>query len=266
MDLDDELRQLFTSDRLDVPVRADADQVILAGARRLRRRRIATATAGGVFAVVAVVIGGIALAGGNPDAMPPATTNPSTPPAASSVEVSTLPSASTAVAPPLGTTSTPTQSSTRPVVPTRTSEPGPPDLNFPELGPTGFQALELGQTVEEAQATGLLGPIVQDGGADGCSIYELLSDDRTSGRVYAYGGALVAIAADPAQTPEGVGPGWTIEQARVEYPDLREGIPGSGAWFTVVPGNASARYALETADGVVTSVTLRAYVDQTCYE
>lgn len=263
MDLDDELRQLFTSDRLDVPVRADADQVILAGARRIRRRRIATATATGVFAVVVAVIGGIALAGGNPDAMPPATTKPPTPPAATSAEVTSLPGASSAAAPPLaaGTTTTTTKAPPPPPA-TRTTDPRPPVLNYAVLGPTGFRALELGQTLEEAQATGLLGDVVEDGGPEGCSVYALTT--RPSGQVYV-SGTVQAIVADPVQTPEGVGRGWTIAQVKKVYPELDEEFAAAEGQFLVsVPGNSSAHYRLAFAGGLVTGVSLQS-ADRSCY-
>jgi hypothetical protein len=261
-DLDDELRQLFTSDRLDVSVRADADQVILAGARRVRRRRIATATASGVFAIVVAVIGGIALAGGNPDAMPPATTKPPTPPAATSAEVTSLPAASSAAAPPLAGTTTTTTKTPKAPPPTKTSDPRPPVLNYAVLGPTGFRALELGQTLEDAQATGLLGAIVEDGGAEGCSVYELAS--RPSGQVYV-SGTVQAIVADPVQTPEGVGKGWTIAQVKTVYPEVDEEFAAEDGRFLVsVPGNSAAHYRLDFAGGLVTGVSLQA-ADRTCY-
>ncbi|MEO6081494.1 MAG: hypothetical protein ABIQ18_00100 [Umezawaea sp.] len=73
MDLDDELRRLFQDQRLDIPVRPGADEALVTGARRVRRRRIALASAGSTFAVAALVAGGIALSGlGGASSMPPA--------------------------------------------------------------------------------------------------------------------------------------------------------------------------------------------------
>ncbi|HEX6359875.1 hypothetical protein [Actinophytocola sp.] len=262
-DLDAELRQLFTSDQLDVAVRADAEQVIVTGARRIRRRRIATATAGGVFAVVAVIIGGIVLTGGNPDAMPPATTKPAPPPAATSIEgTTTLPAASSAAAPPLGGTTTTVTKTPKAPVTTKSTEPGPPDLNYAVLGPTGIGQLELGQTLEEAQATGQLGEVVEDGGPDGCSTYKLAS--RAAGEVYV-AGTVQAIDVRPAQTPEGVGPGWSVKHVKTVYSEVDETfVKDNGEILVSVPGNQSAHYRLKFADGLVTGVSLQA-ADRSCF-
>jgi len=73
VDLDDELRRLFQDQRLDIPVKPGADHAVVTGARRVRRRRMALASAGSAVAVAALVAGGVALAGlGGPSSMPPA--------------------------------------------------------------------------------------------------------------------------------------------------------------------------------------------------
>jgi hypothetical protein len=73
VDLDDELRRLFQDQRLDIPVKPGADHAVVTGARRVRRRRRALASAGSAFAVAALVAGGVALAGlGGPSSMSPA--------------------------------------------------------------------------------------------------------------------------------------------------------------------------------------------------
>ncbi|MGH3863358.1 hypothetical protein [Actinokineospora sp.] len=51
MNLDDELQRLFADERLDVPVRPGATEAVVAGARRVRRRRVATAAVGGAAAL-----------------------------------------------------------------------------------------------------------------------------------------------------------------------------------------------------------------------
>lgn len=256
MDLDDELRELFTSDRLDVAVRPDAEQVIVTGARRVRRRRIAAATASGVLGVVITVAAGFALAGGDPDAMPPATSTTTTRPAGSSPVVALPPVTTTETVPPPVVTTTqppkrnvPTTTST-----TRTGAPRPPIISAMVIGPTGYRELALGQTLEEAQASGRLGPLIDDSGD--CAVYEIQTDVMTSsGRVYVTD-TVSAIAPRPAKTPEGVGPGWTVEQVLKVYPDLDEQAAASGRALVSVPGNAGASYRLEFADGEVTSVAL----------
>lgn len=85
MDLDDELRRLFQDDRLEIQVKPGADEAVVTGARRLRRRRVAMASAASTLAVATVVAGGVALSGvAGPTDLPPAassvltttTTNP----------------------------------------------------------------------------------------------------------------------------------------------------------------------------------------------
>ena len=90
MDLDDELRRLFQDQRLDIPVKPGADHAVVTGARRVRRRRVALASAGSAFAVAALVAGGVALAGlGGTASMPPAGSTPSTVTRTVTVEPST---------------------------------------------------------------------------------------------------------------------------------------------------------------------------------
>ena len=258
--LDDDLRELFASDRLNVPVRADAEEIIVAGARRVRRRRIVAATASGAAGVAVAVVAGFVLAGGAPNAMPPATSTTTRPPAAS-VELTDLPAPSTAQAPRLTTTTTTTPPPKPPPTRTKTTNPGPPDLSYQVIGPTGLRALKLGQTLEEAKATGLLG--IQTASSGGCTVYTLVSDDRVAGHVYV-SDTVQAIAADPVQTPQGVGPGWTVAQVKAVYPDLDEQAAEAGHALVPVPGNAEANFGLRFADGKVTAVSLE-LAGQSCY-
>ncbi len=258
MDLDDELHQLFTTadDRLDVAVKVGAEEMIVAGARRVRRRRVIAATSAGAVGVVVAVVVGIALAGGKPDAMPPATdlpttTHPAVPPAQSTTQV-TMTSANAAA----GTDPANTSTRTKPKsTPPKSTDPGPPNLNYQVLGPNGLRALALGQTLAEAQATGLIGTKTSDGGADGCSIYTLVGDDRVSGQVY-ISTTVQIIDADPVQTPEGVGPGWTIAQVGAVYPGFGT-TSAEDVGSARVPGNAAALYRFEFVDGKVTKVSLQ---------
>ncbi|MBB5958807.1 hypothetical protein FHS29_005416 [Saccharothrix tamanrassetensis] len=60
MELDERLRELFQDDRLDLPVRPGAEHVIVVGARRRRRARVAVA---GALAGVVVLGGAFGAAG-----------------------------------------------------------------------------------------------------------------------------------------------------------------------------------------------------------
>lgn len=255
MNLDDELKRLFADERLEVPARPGAEDAIVAGAQRVRRRRIAAVTASGALAVAAVVAAGVLLTGGHQDAMPPANRYKNTP---TSTTTTT-------------TTSSTTQSSTTQNVPTGTvggdaeapptkeeenTEPTsltsapPPVLNYPVLGPTGFQALWLGQTQQEAEATGMVGVSTGQYG-DNCAEYQLLVDDADVGLVYFRDGGLVALVPFTSQTPEGVGPGWTVEQAAAAYPDLDVEFALANRYAIVsVPGNPDATFRLLVDGGL----------------
>jgi len=272
VELDDELRRMFAEadDRLDVPVRPDAEQLIVAGARRVRRRRIATATAGGAVAVVAVVLGGIALAGGTPDAMPPATKEmaPTTRTSTAATSTTSPVTSTTTQQPQNNSTQTnqPTKGETGQTRPSDRVDP-PPVLNLEVLGPTGIRSVVLGQSLDSAETTAMLG--TKTGGNGACDQYELLLDSTPSGSVYlspADGGKVEAISSSVTQTPEGVGPGWTVKQVSAVYPDVTEaGVADYGHGFAAVPGNPNASYRLTfNTAGVLTGYTLE-NVSQPCF-
>lgn len=119
----------------------------------------------------------------------------------------------------------------------------PPHLDHPVLGPTGYRAVQLGQPRAQAEATGMVG--LSTGQYGDCSEYELLEDGANVGRVYFRGEAVAAIMPLISQTPEGVGPGWTVEQAAAVYPDLDVEFTLANRYAIVsVPGNAGATFRL----------------------
>jgi hypothetical protein len=275
VNLDDDLRRLFTEqgDRLDVAVRADAEDVIVAGARRVRRRRRVAAGAGAI-AAVAVVATGLALATGHQDAMPPAVTVTTTPPPLSTG--ATSPSSVTgSVIPPA---QPPPESGTR--LNTRTNEPpadtepeepaDPPPLSLQVLGPQGIGGAQLGQPLAAAQASGMLGPMILDGAGGGCDQYQLLVSGADPNFVYVSpSGAeqtVQAFVSVNVQTPEGVGPGWTIAQVKAVYSDLDEQQARDfGSSLVSTPGTGQSNYRfIFTPDGTVARVILQT-IDQPCY-
>jgi hypothetical protein len=271
MDLDDELRQLFTSDRLDVAIRPDATEIIVAGASRLRRRRIATATAGGALAVVAAVVAGLLLTNEDRNTMPPATITPTTErPTSSAVSSEVITSTSrtsssttqpeTQNKPPSQSrsqsTSPPTGSSDEPV-----TDPADPD--YPVVGPTGYGGIRLGMTLEEAQATGLLGSPNYDA-EGGCPSYDLLVDGSPYASV-SISDTVQAIYTSATQTPEGIGEGATFEQLKAVYPELEgQTVVSDRHVLVAAPGNPNGQYRFWFNEGVVTAVSLQ-FVNQECW-
>jgi hypothetical protein len=265
MNLDDELRQLFSDERLEVPARPGAEDVLVAGAQRVRRRRIAAVTASGALAVVAVVAAGFLLTGGHPDAMPPANHYKNTPTSTATTTTtssSTQPSTTTqnnVTTGTLGGNADPPDTGTGNTEPTSTSVDPPPVLGYPVVGPSGFQALLLGQSEEDAKSTGMIG--VQTAEVYGnCSEYQLLVDSVNVGLVYFSSSGLAAVMPWEAQTPEGVGIGWTLEQAAAVYPDLDAGSALANGFAVVsAPGNPDATYYLlvDSSLDTIARVTLQ---------
>lgn len=242
-ELDNELRRLFTDERLDLPARPDAEQAVLAGAKRIRRRRALLAGGGGAAAVVAVLFAGVALTANGPaEKLPPVGMGPQT--SAPTTERS-VPKTSARTSAPVSTPSSePVVPSVRPPTdnpgnaPARPPEPVPePVLAGTPLGPAGFGKLVLGMTSEQAIATGSL----EDGAvppAD-CKQYAVRGDSGSRAMLGA-GTGLEAITAGPAvTTPKGIGAGATRDQVRAAYPDA---TVAGGDLRVTVPGNASAEY------------------------
>ncbi|PRY45992.1 hypothetical protein [Umezawaea tangerina] len=185
MDLDDELRRLFRDERLDIQVRSGADQAVVTGARRVRRKRMMLASAGGTFAVAALVAGGIALAGvGGGVSMEPAG--------------------------PVLTTTT----SSRPAQ----EESSPKNPQAPTSGQVGYGKLHLGMSEADALATGLLTPGPDD--PDGCHIY--FSDTQpnisTPVVISPVKGVVRITLPDYAKTSMGISVGATVADVKMRYP------------------------------------------------
>jgi hypothetical protein len=267
MDLDDELRQLFTSGQMDVAVRPGAVESIVAGASRVRRRRIAAATAGGALAVVAAVVASLALAGGDRDAMPPTIRNPTignlTSSAPSSTQTTTstsrIDSPTTQTDIPNATGSQNTSQNTGNSDSSVTEPPGPGHL---VVGPTGYGGIRLGMTLQEAQATGLLGDPIYD--AEGGCLGYSLRVDTPHGSAY-ISDTVQAIYTTGTQTPEGIGQGATFEQLKAVYPELGgQTVAPDGHILVAAPGNPNGQYRFWFNAGLVTAVSLQ-FVNQECW-
>ncbi|HEX2131896.1 MAG TPA: hypothetical protein VHH15_10060 [Actinophytocola sp.] len=225
-ELDAELRRLFADERLDLPVRADAEVVIVAGARRVRRRRRLTATAG--VLMVAVLVGsGIAVAAnGHRESLPPAE-----------------PTTTTTTTTTTGTTRAPTRETvpSREEPPEQTVDP-PPPLTDATLTRSGYGPFGLGTSTDDALATRLLTLLAPGGN---CARYtisgggEVVLSDRF--------GVVEVTVPERVRTPEGLGAGSTVGEVRAAYPwawDHRDGLSAE------VTEGADARYQFVTVEVV----------------
>ncbi|GGU21528.1 hypothetical protein [Lentzea flava] len=252
-DLDDELRRLFSDDRLDVHVSPDATDAVLRGADRRRRRRSAMATA---LAVVTLVGAGIGLT-----QLPPstdttsadvlATSLPSTssssppPPSISTVIVTSVVTVNPPPNPPNSTT---TGSPTKP----RTSVPPSP----PPSETAGVGALVLGMSEADALKTkSLVEPSTPADPEGKCVAYATTSVPDNNAVIISPARGIVRLTLPSiAKTQRGIGVGSTVAEVKAAYPaatqsgtELRVEMTGTPRWT----------YVFETDGATVTTVRKR---------
>jgi hypothetical protein len=251
VDLEDELKRLFQDQRLDVRVAQDADKAVVAGARRVRRNRIAAIGTAGALGAAVVVAGTLVLAGGNPTSTGVANEPP--PLTITSPELSATPETSTTTKP------EPSQVGT----PAEPTKPGPPSRQSGaqmQLGPDGLGDLRLGMTYEQAVKTGRL-----EGRPAGstCSVIQVKGMPETSTLTFSKTHGLVAIqVTGDALTTSGIGVGATEEQVREQHPDLL--APKMDEATAPAGGSTKATYRFTFTRGVVSRIGLVASNTQDC--
>lgn len=230
MNLDDELRRLFTDDRLDVPVHAGATEAVLTGARRRRTHRLAAVTATSAL-VALLVVGGVAIAGGTPDSTPIGPAMPTT--------TTQGPTTTTSTRPPTVPTTTTRQKMTGTV--TATSQPPPATQTGPVVGPDGFSAIKLGMSYDEAAATGELVGKRQLGMS--CEVYRTTAHPNVLVTIVAEYGVVKFTLPQGVRNPEGIGVGSSVEDFYAAYPKATRDWRSVGE----VPGNPRAGYYMATS-------------------
>lgn len=251
MDLEDELKRLFQDQRLDVRVAEDAEKSVVAGARRVRRNRIAAIGTASALGAAVVVAGTLVLAGGSPESTGVANEPP--PLTITSTESSPTSATSTTTKPEPSQINTPSE-------PTRVARPGQPPGALTELGPDGLGDLRLGMTYEEAVKTGQL-----EGRQAGtsCSVIQVKGMPETSTLTFTKTYGLVAIhLTGDARTASGIGIGASEKQVRAQHPDLL--VPNAGDATAPADGNTKATYRFTFARGAVSRIGLVAATAQEC--
>jgi hypothetical protein len=251
MNLDDELRQLFSDDRLNVPVRSDAEESIVAGVSRIRRRRAVAASTVAAVTAIALIAGGVALAGmGRPQSVPAGQDMPNVPHLVSTTSSSPMTSSASTLSSVTQTSSTPTQASSssphdshgggktsNSTTPPRSAGAGPSTGYSSSFGRDGYRQLKLGMTEQQALDTGMLDESSrQEFG--GCRSY-IFNDGLTGSDSVTISSGMGVVSIDrvtSGTTPEGVGMGSTHAQLQAAYPELTQDL------VTPVPGNPNATY------------------------
>lgn len=260
--LEDGLRRLFHDDRLTISPSPSARAGIVAGARRVKRRRELAMAGGSTMAAVVAIAAGVVLAtqpgdGGRSIAAPENTSSlhpagPAKPsaPTSSSGKKTTGPKTTGSVdsGPPSGGGDVP---------PTEGSEPPPSGDNTAALpvdgttiGPNGYGALTLGMSFADAQ------PYLADADQplEECGQYSLAEGAGTVSTVsFTAAGTLVLITASGGRTPEGMGAGNSLDELRASYPEGRELESGEGFEADAA---SQAVYKFGLADGSAQSLYL----------
>jgi hypothetical protein len=257
-DLDDDLRRLFSDDRLDVHVAPDATESVVRGAGRRRRRRIAVAGAFGVVALAGVGLGLSEFRLPKPDELagpllPTATTSAST----TTVSVSTYVSTATVTVdpPPNSNGSNPGSipGTGKPTKPS-TSIPRPPTT--PEAQAGVYGRLALGMPEAEALKTGsLVEPSSPADPENKCKAYATESVPDSNAVIISPVKGIVRITlASYAKTPKQVGAGSTVDAVKAAYGNATQ----SGS-AVVVPMAATPKwsYIFENDGATVTTVRMR---------
>lgn len=265
--LDAELRRLFDDDRLDVTPRPEAGQEIVAGARRVRRRRTMATSGASALAAVGLVFGGVALqqslgsGAGTEVAAPPSTRVGTTerPPLPSPTIIpghgQPVPGQTGRAAPPASPTG---QQTSRQQVPPPASSTGMPNsvpMLASVLAPSGYGQLRLGMSFDQARATGMLAASGSQAPEPGsCGRYRLTEGSAAIKQVVVSGDpahGVVRIRSAGARTPEGIGAGSSKTELEGAYP----GIQRTSATYSVSTG-AGSTYVFYVDDDKVTEVQL----------
>lgn len=245
-DLEDSLKRLFQDSRLDVRAAPDAEKVLVSGARRLRRRRIALISTAGTLSLALLAGGAFLIARPAPQGTEVAT-QPSDLPLITSEQPppSTDASKSEQLASPTQATSSTRRADTPPQT-SAAAEVKPGVFVAADLGPSGFGNFRLGMTSEQVSATNQIRGAAPTAGS--CAEFQIQGMDRTSTLVVSRRYGLVAITLTAnARTPQRIGIGSTEDQVRSAY---------RSTTTVTVPENPNASYQFRFAAGKVSSMTL----------
>jgi hypothetical protein len=257
VDLDDELRRLFSDDRLDVHSTPDAADAVVRGAERRRRRRSATTTA---FALVVLVGAGAALtqlprsddtAG---DLLPTSTSSASATTTTTAVSTFTSTATVTVDPPPSSNGTSSVKSETG--QPSKTTIPAIPAPPQPQAQPGQFGSLALGMSEADALATGsLIEPSSAADPENRCKAYATKSVPDANAVIISPVRGIVRITVPGyAKTPKGITVGSTVDQVKAAYPNATQ---SGSTLFAKMAASPPWSYVFETDGSSVTGIFMR---------
>ncbi|WP_394614649.1 hypothetical protein JNUCC0626_32885 [Lentzea sp. JNUCC 0626] len=261
-DLDDELRKLFSDDRLDVHSAPITTEAVVAGATRRRRRRAAVTGAFAVVAVVGAATGLIGLHAARQDetigallttSSTAATTTP--PPVSAGSATSAASSTATAGVPSNGSgapnpnTKQGGTTTTKPLP--NSSVPPKAEAQVGQLG-----SLALGMSEADALATGaLIEPGSPADAENRCKNYATRSNPADNAIVVSPVRGIVRITLpDAVKTPKNVGKGSKVADVKVAYANAVQTATRTTAKMAATP---PWTYVFETSGDTVTQVFMR---------
>ncbi|WP_330271700.1 hypothetical protein OG205_32190 [Lentzea sp. NBC_00516] len=258
-ELDDQLRKLFSDDRLDVHSPPVAVETVVRGATRLRRRRAAIT---GAFAVAVLVGAGAGLAQlgkGRSDDTVSAYLTTATPTSSTSTPQTSVSTFTSTVV--VTTNPPPNSNGANPDTPStpgrsdQKSDPPPPPPT-PEAQPGRYGSLSLGMSEGDALATGsLVEPSTPADPENRCRAYATKSVPDSNAVIISPARGIARITlASFAKTPKNVGVGSKVTDVKAAYANATQS--GSNV---VVSMNATPAwsYIFESDGATVTTVFMR---------
>jgi hypothetical protein len=262
VNLDDELRRIFSDEeRLDLPLRDDAVSSVVAGARRIRRRRLAAIVASGTLVVAGLTGGTIALAGlGASESPQPVAQGPT------AVPTTIQPITSATAAPGPVSQSPPPQGTASKTITNRSTTPPPPARAT--IGPSSYNGLALGMPAQVAESTGAIVANSEPTSSKGCLGYDYKGSpnqpNHYSVLISPNVGVVRIAGRSDAITPEGLTVGAPESEMKRLYPTPSNGHRGTDEWVTAVPANSAAQYWIIVRNQSVAEIRIE-LKSQDCY-
>ncbi|SMD21545.1 hypothetical protein [Lentzea albidocapillata] len=256
-DLDDDLRRLFSDDRLVVHVPPDVTDSVVRGARRRRRRRTAVASVFGVVALAGVGLGLAEIRLRNPgDLAGPLlpTASSGTPTSPPPISVSTFTSIATVTVDPPPNSNGGNPSPNLGTTGKKTTNPPPPAT--PEAQAGRYGSLALGMSEANALKTGsLVEPSTPADEENRCTAYATQSVPDSNAVIVSPVKGIVRITlAAYAKTPKNVGAGSTVDAVKTAYPNATQ---SGSAVVVAMAATPKWSYIFESDGAKVTTVQMR---------